>query len=280
MTELDNPRATPSEQRRSEWTKRVDSFARDAAPRTGPFAEALAAMVAPPRGARVLDVATGSGIVAVEAGKLVGPAGRVLATDFVPEWEPYVVASAAGAGLTNVTFATMAAEALDLSDESIDVVLCQFGLMFVAEPVQVLRELRRVLRPGGTLGIAVWSVPEKVGIFLVAGIVSAAMPPPPGGGSPSPMGMGAPGLIEGLIAEAGFRDVIVQRVIRSFEITNPDDEWRSWSAGSSPFAVSLAALPETEQEQIRVQAIVALERYREGAVIRVPSEAILVRATR
>ncbi len=279
MSEADR-KATPSEQRRSEWTKRVDTFARDAAPRTRPFAEALVAMVAAPRGASVLDVATGSGIVAVEAAKLVGPTGTVLATDFVPEWEPYVSASAAEAGLANVTFATMPAEALDLPDASIDVVLCQFGLMFVAEPVQVLRELRRVLRTGGTLGIAVWSVPEKVGIFLVAGIVSAALPPPPAGGSPSPMGMSAPGLIEGLVAEAGFRDIVVERVTRSFEIINADDEWRSWSAGSSPFAVGLAALPETEQEQIRAQAIAALEGFRDGAVMRIPSESILVRATR
>lgn len=280
MSELDNPRTTPSEQRRSEWTKRVDSFARDAAPRTRPFAEALVAIVAPPRGASVLDVATGSGIVAVEAGKLVGATGTVLATDFVPEWEPYVVASAAEAGLTNVTFATMPAEALDLPDASVDVVLCQFGLMFVADPVQVLRELRRVLRPGGTLGLAVWSVPKKVGIFLIAGIVSAAMPPPPADGSPSPMGMSTPGVIEGLVAQAGFSNIVAELVTHSFEVINPNDEWQSWSEGGSQFAVGLADLPETEQARIRNQAIAALERFRDGAVIRVPSEAILVRASR
>jgi SAM-dependent methyltransferase len=281
MPETQPPLSAMSEQRRAEWLDRMDGYARDATPKTRPFAEALVAMVAPPPGARVLDVATGSGSVAVEAGKRVGPGGSVLATDFMPEWEPYVARLAADEGLENIAFATMPAEALDLPDASFDAVLCQFGLMFVSDRVQALREMRRVLRPGGRLGVSVWSVPETVGIFLISRIVGSALPPPAGEPPPpSPMALGEPGLIEGLVAEAGFGEIVVERVTRFATVVDAEEEWRRWSdAAFNPAAQGLASLPQDEQDRLRDEAIAALEAFREGEVMQVPSEAIVVTAS-
>ena len=268
-------------QRQSEWAARVEGFARDAAPRLRPFASALVELVPPPRGGIVLDVATGTGIVAVEAARRVGPHGSVLATDFIAEWEPHVLTTAAEAGVANVRFAAMSAEALDLPDASFDVVYCQFGLMFVADPVGALREMRRVLRPGGRLGVAVWSVPEKVGIFLISRIVGPALPPSEEAPLPSPLGMGAPGLLEGLVVEAGFRDVEIHPVTRHDEIADPEAEWQRWSEDPvSPFARGWRTLPAHEQRRLHDEVITAFESFRDGAVIRVPSEAIVVTASR
>ena len=279
MVNVGNHGIVASEQRRTEWSQRVETYAREAAGKNLPFATALVDLVAPPAGARVLDIATGPGVVAVEAAKRVGPAGSVLATDFVSEWEPYVARAAAAANVTNVTFAVMPAEALALPDASFDAVLCQFGLMFVAERVHALREMRRVLRPGGALGLTVWSVPEKVGLFRIPGIIGAALPPPPGEAPPSPMALGEPGLIESLVGEAGFRDIVVERVTNAFDVTNAEDEWRRWSDdASSPAGRGLAALPDERRRQLHDEAIAAMEEFRVGDVIRVPSEAILVKA--
>src|SRR5918996_2680596 len=228
MNRADDQAALASDRRRVEWTERVERYARDAAPRTYPFAEALVALLPPPVGARVLDVATGTGLVAVEAARRVGPHGEVLATDFLSAWEPFVRTTASAAGVANVTFASMPAEALALPDASFDVVYCQFGLMFVPEQLRALREMRRVLRPGGRIGIAVWSVPEKVGLFLIPRIVAPTLPPTTGEASPSPMSMGAPGLIEDLVAEAGFRDVVRHSVTIAHDIADPEVEWQLW----------------------------------------------------
>src|SRR5918995_7099001 len=217
-----------SDRRRAEWTERVERYARDAAPRTRPFAEALVAFLPPPVGSQVLDVATGTGLVAVEAARRVGPRGSVLATDFLPAWEPFVRTTASAARVANVMFASMPAEALALPDASFDVAYCQFGLMFVPEPVRALREMRRVLRPGGRIGIGVWSVPEKVGLFLVSRIVGPALLPDEGEAPPSPMSMGAPGMIEGLIAEAGFLQIATNHVTLFHEIADPETEWTAW----------------------------------------------------
>ena len=281
MNPADCQAALASARRRAEWTERVERYARDAAPKTSPFAEALVTLVPPPGGARVLDVATGTGLVAVEAARRVGPGGVVLATDFLSAWEPFVRATASAVGVANVTFASMPAEELELPDASFDVAYCQFGLMFVPEPLRALREMRRVLRPGGRIGIAVWSVPDNVGLFLIPRIVAPALPPTTGEPPPSPMSMGAPGLIEGLVAEAGFRDVVRHSVTISHDIADPEIEWEQWRENFvMPDGGGLERLPTHVQQQLHSDVIAAFESYHDGATIRVPSEAIFVTALR
>lgn len=270
-----------SQQQRADWIARVEGFARDAAPRLRPFAAALVDLVPPPRDGSVLDVATGTGIVAVEAARRAGPHGSVVASDFIAEWEPHVRSTAAQAGVANIRFATMPADALALPDAAFDVVYCQFGLMFMPDPDAALREMRRVLRPGGRLGVAVWSVPEKVGIFLITRIVAPALPPAEGEPSPSPLGMGAPGLLDGLVTDAGFRDVSVHLVTRHYEIADAEAEWQRWSADlASPIAQGLRQLPAGEQRRLHAEAIAAFESFRDGEIIRVPSEAVVATASR
>jgi SAM-dependent methyltransferase len=281
LNQADDQVMLASDRRRAEWTERVERYARDASPRTYPFAEALVTLLPPPVGAQVLDVATGTGHVAVEAARRVGPRGSVLATDFLPDWEPFVNASASAAQVTNVTFASMPAEALAFPDAAFDVVYCQFGLMFVPEPIRALREMRRVLRPGGRIGVAVWSVPEKVGLFLIPRIVAPALPPTTGEAPPSPMSMSAPGLIEDMVAEAGFCDVVRHPVTIFHDIADPEIEWQQWRENFvMPDGGGLERLPAHVQQQLHDNVIAAFLSFRDGDTIRVPSEAILVTASK
>ena len=180
-----------------------------------------------------------------------------------------------------MTFASMPAEALALPDASFDVAYCQFGLMFVPEPLRALREMRRVLRPGGRIGIAVWSVPEKVGLFLIPRIVAPALPPTTGEAPPSPMSMGAPGLIEDLVAEAGFRDVVRHSLTISHDIADPELEWQQWRENfAMPDGGGLERLPAQVQQQLHDDVIAAFMSFQDGDTVRVPSEAILVTASR
>ena len=98
-------------------------------------------------GQRVLDVATGTGIAAEAALRVVGADGSIVATDLSPE-----MVEKARQRLDKASNAFVAVEdgqALSLPDEGFDVVLCSLGLMFFPDPLRGLFEFRRVLRPGG-----------------------------------------------------------------------------------------------------------------------------------
>src|SRR5262245_48423384 len=264
---------------RQEWTQRVPRYAERNADQTARLATALVEAVGPPPGGAVLDVATGPGVAAVAAASAIGPRGRVVASDLVPAWAPVVAERARAAGVENVTFREMGAEALDLLDGSFDAVLCQLGLMLVPDPVRALREMWRVLKPGGRLGVAVWSTADRVPIFGLTSQVFGHLMPPPTPGEPGPLSLGQPGLLERHLADAGFPDAVVVRRTADFEVDDPDELWRQ-RVEEPPLRESVAALGLDEPDALHRRLLAALEPYRRGAGVVLPNELLLATATR
>jgi SAM-dependent methyltransferase len=102
------------------------------------------------RGDRLLDVGCGPGTITADLAALVAP-GRVTGMDPAEEVLPQARQAAAGLGLDTVDFATGDVHALDFADGTFDVVHAHQVLQHVADPVQALREMRRVTRPGGVV---------------------------------------------------------------------------------------------------------------------------------
>jgi len=268
---------------RRSWGARTAQYAAVTAGNSDRYAAALLELVGPRPGERVLDVATGPGVVAAAAALAVGPSGAVVATDLAPEWEEFVARGAAEAGVSNVTFRAASADALDLPDGSFDVALCQFGLMFVPEPVAALREMRRVLRDGGRLGAVVWSTVERVPLFGATGpLLQPYLPAPaPGQELPTPLALGAPGLIERLVAEAGLRDIRSEWHTLDYLVPDPEERWRADVLEGQPAVrEAVAALADAERRALHDRYIAALEPYRREGAIRLPCEAIFVAAVR
>ncbi|MBC2776473.1 methyltransferase domain-containing protein [Parasphingopyxis marina] len=108
-------------------------------------------------GDHVLDVACGTGVLALEAKRRAGDGGIVRGLDC----NAGMLAVARGAS-ADIVWDEGRAEALPFADNSLDAVVSQFGLMFFEDRGQALAEMWRVLRPGGRLAAAVWAGLERV----------------------------------------------------------------------------------------------------------------------
>src|SRR3954470_4857133 len=180
----------------------------------GPATELMLDMAEVGEGSRVLDVAAGAGGQSLAAARRAGPAGVVLATDISPAILHYAADEAERAGLHNVAVQEVDGEALDVAPGDFDAVISRVGLIYFPDRAAALDGMRRALRPGGRIAAITYSTPEANGFFSIPVTVirTRAQLPPPAPGQPGPFSLGAPGVLESALGEAGFVDVQVQRV--------------------------------------------------------------------
>lgn len=162
---------------------------------TVPLSERLVDHVGVEPGARVLDVATGTGHAALAAARR---SGVVTGIDYVPELLDIARRRAAAEDL-HVDFAEADAESLPYPDGSFDIVLSAIGVMFSADHQRAARELTRVCRSGGRIGLASWTPEGFVGGLLAT--VGRHVTPPAGAQPPTRWG------VEAVVAELLGDDV-------------------------------------------------------------------------
>lgn len=165
---------------------------------TVPVSEHLVDLVGVGPGDRVLDVATGTGHVALAAARR---SAEAVGMDYVPALLDIARRRATAEDL-DVTFEEADAERLPYDDASFDVVMSAIGVMFAADHDAAGRELVRVTRPGGRIGIASWTPEGFVGGMLR--IVGAHVSPPPGAQPATRWGTEA--VVAGLLGD-GVSDV-------------------------------------------------------------------------
>ncbi|AYC33896.1 methyltransferase domain-containing protein [Pseudomonas cavernae] len=158
-------------------------------------------------GERVLDVACGTGVLACAAAESVGPGGAVVGLD--PNEEMLAVARSKSA---RVEWRVGRAESLPFPDESFDAVVSQFGLMFFEDRSAALREMLRVLRPGGRLAVAVCDALEhSPGYAALAELLQRLFGERVAGAFRAPFLLGDAQLLLALCSAAGIAEAQVMR---------------------------------------------------------------------
>ena len=171
-----------------------------------PATEAMLTMAGVDTGARVLDLACGAGSQTLRAAQKVGPQGQVVASDIAETMLHHVQENARAAGLANVATLAGAAEDLELDPESFDAVICRLGLMLFATPAQALRVVWSALRPRGRVATVVFTTPAANPFMAhpMQILLRHTGKPPPSPGQPGIFALGAPGVLERLLADSGF----------------------------------------------------------------------------
>ena len=258
------------------WDRAVDAYARHwHDPLAGLHAQVLA-LAELRAGDSVLDIACGTGVVATAAAQVVGPRGTVVGVDIADAMVTAAGRRARGLGLEQARFERMDAEQLALPDGSVDVALCVLGLMYMPDPTAALRELQRVLRPGGRAVLAVWGERARCGWAPLFGIVDAEVRSEV---CPLFFGLGQGDALARCCASAGLQLVAQRR--RSDTLDYADGEHACAAAFvGGPVALAWSRFDDATCRRVQARYLDEIARWRDGAGYRVPAEYVVVSARR
>ncbi len=242
----------------------------------GPWAPGLVKVAALWPGEHVLDVACGTGVVARLAAQQVGPAGQVTGLDLNPGMLAVARTLLPPPGATLI-WVECSAVAMHLPDATFDVVLCQQGFQFFPDKPAALREMHRVLVPGGRVVLSIYgktidlygraladAVERHVGTEAATRILAPRVVP-------------APEELSRLLVDAGFRDVHIRASRMTLRLPSLETLVPCHLA-ATPIADAVAALSDEARAALARDVRRALQSYADGDGVMVPNETNLATA--
>ena len=228
-----------------------------------------------------LDVASGTG----EPGLTIAaaaPHGRVVLTDLAGDMLAIARQNAARRGLSNVEVRECSADALPFADATFDSVSCRFGLMFVPDIAACVKELARVLKPGGRLSAAVWAEPEgnPWATIPMSAIAAEVDMPPPSPDTPSLFRCAKRGAIARIFEGAGLRDVAETEVRSVLRTASPEEYWQYQTEVAAPVVAGLSRVDAAGRDRIKAVVVENVLRFAVGREVHVPTHARCIVGTK
>jgi ubiquinone/menaquinone biosynthesis C-methylase UbiE len=241
-----------------------------------PYARDLARRVPVKEGTRLLEVACGTGIVTRHLRERLPAGGRLVATDLNPPMLDFARRKLGGAG--GIDWQPADACVLPFPDGSFDVLVCQFGLMFVPEKETALREARRVLAPGGTFLFSVWDSLEKNTFAKKANeTIAGFFPDNPPTFYQVPFSLHRTDTVQEMLAAAGFSDVRVEALAFGGESPSSRDLARGLVEGN-PVGNTIRERGDIDAAEVIEAVARVLAREFGDRPIRIPLHAFVLTA--
>ena len=227
----------------------------------------------------VLDIATGPGEPALSLAAVVGPEGKIFGIDPIPEMVAGARRAAEGLGLGNAQFEVAAADHLPFPDGMFDAVISRFGVMFFPSPVDGVREMLRVLKPGKKVALAVWhSVERNPFFYSMSRVIDHYFDSPPvAPDAPDPFRFASRGKLLEVVREAGAvapTERLVQCKIEAAVAV--EDFWTLRIEMSEKLREKIATLSGERLFEVKRRAIESLREYLTDGRISFPAEVLVV----
>jgi ubiquinone/menaquinone biosynthesis C-methylase UbiE len=227
----------------------------------------------------VLDIATGPGEPALTVAGLVGPRGKVFGIDPIPEM---VAAARRAAGLlelSNVQFDVAFADQLPFPADTFDAVISRFGVMFFPAPVDGVREMLRVLKPGRKPALAVWHFAENNPFhYSLSRVIDRYIESPPlAPDALDAFRFATPGKLRTILNEAGA--ISVSERLLQFPIQaaiSLEDFWTLRIEMSEKLREKIARLSNDQMNEVKRQVLESLRESSTGSGMSFPAEVLIV----
>jgi len=215
-------------------------------------------------GEKVLDVACGPGTVAHMASEMVGPKGKVTATDVSPPMLDIARAKPRSPNDAPIEYVESPAHPLKVADASFDVTVCQQGLQFFPEKVEALKEMSRATRPGGRIVLAVWGSLQQCSIFgEIHASLEETLPSSIADMMKAPFSLSDPQQLIALGKEAGLQDIEVKACSLPLVFERGVDQ-AIRILDATPLAPQITDLPSEEQDAMVGNLQNRLKRFLNG----------------
>jgi ubiquinone/menaquinone biosynthesis C-methylase UbiE len=234
-------------------------------------------------GNTVLDIATGPGEPALTIAALVGSEGEVLGIDPAPEMVDAARRATDHLGFRNAQFEVASADRLPFPADTFDAVVSRFGVMFFPSPVDGVREMLRVLKPGRKLALAVWHLAENNPFhYALARVIERFVDsPPPAPDAPDAFRFASAGKLRAVLAKAGAMspsERLLQFTIQAS--TSVEDFLTLRCEMSEKLREKLATLSGKQLTEVKSQALEALRAYSTEGGMSFLAEVLIVTGTK
>ncbi len=253
------------------WDRAVDFYEEHWLSRLLPATESVLERAAIRPGNRVLDVACGTGVLAIAAAVKAGTGGFVVGIDLSEKMVEAARAGASALGINNCRFERCDAEALPDLGGGFDVALCGLGLMYMPDPERALAVMTQRLVPGGRVAVSVWGQRSRCAWAEIFSIVDARVESEV---CPMFFRTGAGDTLQHALEAAGLSGISTERLSVTLRYRSADEACDAAFLGG-PVALAYAHFDAATRAAVRAEYLSSVEPFRLGEAYAIPGEFVI-----